>query len=279
MPSLTQVITIASEDGGLRAIARPSTATTPVAGELAALTPSARDQRAALPLAEGDHGAKKSRLTAKSAADACIEADRVGYDNAPRACSDFRLSSRQGGRPRSSRTRTPTNVEKIFRLAGRRKLLSCMGFWSTRCTTTARSTITRSAPCPEGARLASELGTECHAIVIGLRPLRLLLSSATGSPRRSTASGSRGPSQPWSTRGRGDRWRADPVRAVRAAACSAFRDRRRLADAPYAGVCNGVTNVLVEDGQFSSPSGRSCRTRQISSVHYRAKLGVIIGVA
>ena len=130
----------------------------------------------------------------------------------------------------------------------------------------------------EGAKLAAELGTECHAIVVGEGVSDELASQL----------GNYGASKVY--RVEGPEGLAQPVVDAMAAAIEAndlgyalfgggllgFEIGAGLAARLDAGVCMEVTNVRVEDGKLVAERpilGDS----QISSVHYRSKVGVIIG--
>src|SRR3954466_15005201 len=129
----------------------------------------------------------------------------------------------------------------------------------------------------EGAKLAGELGTECHAIVVG-----------EGSDDLAAQLGNWGASKVY--RVAGPEGLAQPVVDAMAAAIEAggheyalfgggllgFEIGAGLAARLDAGVCMEVTNVRVEEGKLVAERpilGDS----QISSVHYRSKVGVIIG--
>src|SRR3954468_4222974 len=138
----------------------------------------------------------------------------------------------------------------------------------------------------EGARLASELGTECHAIVVGEGVSDDLAGQL----------GNWGASKVY--RVEGPEGLAQPVVDAMAAAIEAggheyalfgggllgFEDggapgARRgagLAARLDAGVCMEVTNVRVEDDKLVAERP-ILQDSQISSVHYRSKVGVIIG--
>src|SRR4051812_27088013 len=129
----------------------------------------------------------------------------------------------------------------------------------------------------EGAKLAGELGTECHAIVVG-----------EVSDDLAAQLGNYGASKVY--RVEGPEGLAQPVVDAMAAAIEAndldyalfgggllgFEIGAGLAARLDAGVCMEVTNVRVEEGKLVAERpilGDS----QISSVHYRSKVGVIIG--
>src|SRR3954468_6694394 len=130
----------------------------------------------------------------------------------------------------------------------------------------------------EGAKLASELGTECHAIVVGEGVSDELASQLGDYGARKVY------------RVEGPEGLAQPVVDAMAAAIEAndleyalfgggllgFEIGAGLAARLDAGVCMEVTNVRVEAGKLVAERpilGDS----QISSVHYRSKVGVIIG--
>jgi electron transfer flavoprotein alpha subunit len=130
----------------------------------------------------------------------------------------------------------------------------------------------------EGARLASELGTECHAIVVGEGVADDLASQL----------GNYGASKVY--RVEGPEGLAQPVVDAMAAAIEAggheyalfgggllgFEIGAGLAARLDAGVCMEVTAVRVEDGKAIAERP-ILKDSQISSVHYRSKVGVIIG--
>ncbi len=130
----------------------------------------------------------------------------------------------------------------------------------------------------EGARLASELGTECHAIVVGEGVADDLASQL----------GNYGASKVY--RVEGPEGLAQPVIDAMAAAIEAggheyalfgggllgFEIGAGLAARLDAGVCMEVTAVRVEDGKLVAERP-ILKDSQISSVHYRSRVGVIIG--
>src|SRR5215212_7039047 len=123
----------------------------------------------------------------------------------------------------------------------------------------------------EGARLASELGGECHAIVVGdkaglgdevLAPL-----GAHGASKVFRAEGPEGLAQPVidaMAKVIGD---GGHGYALFGAGLVARLD---------AGVCMEVTSVRVEDGNLVAERP-ILKDSQISDVHYRSDVGVIIG--
>jgi electron transfer flavoprotein alpha subunit len=132
----------------------------------------------------------------------------------------------------------------------------------------------------EGARLASELGTECHAIVVGdkaglgddvLAPL-----GAHGATKVFRAEGPEGLAQPVvdamakviADNGHGY--------ALFGGGLLGFEIGAGLTARLDAGVCMEVTSVRVEDGKLVAERP-ILQDSQISDVHYRADVGVIIG--
>ena len=130
----------------------------------------------------------------------------------------------------------------------------------------------------EGARLASELGTECHAIVVGEGISDDLAGQLGnyGAAKVFRAEGPEGLAQPVVDAmatvigEHGHRY------ALFGGGLLGFEIGAGLAARLDAGVCMEVTEVKVEDGKLVAERpilGDS----QISSVHYRSKVGVIIG--
>src|SRR5215470_10338907 len=130
----------------------------------------------------------------------------------------------------------------------------------------------------EGARRAQELGTECHAIVVGEGVGDDLAASlgAYGATKVFRAEGPEGLAQPvvdamaQVIEANGHEY------ALFGGGLLGFEIGAGLAARLDAGVCMEVTNVRVEGGKLVAERpilGDS----QISSVHYRSKVGVIIG--
>jgi electron transfer flavoprotein alpha subunit len=132
----------------------------------------------------------------------------------------------------------------------------------------------------EGARLASELGTECHAIVVG---------DKAGLPDDLVGSlGGYGASKVF--RVEGPEGLAQPVVDAMAHVIEAnghdyalfgggllgFEIGAGLAARLDAGVCMEVTNVHVEDSKLVAERP-ILKDSQVAQVHYRSKVGVIIG--
>src|SRR5919197_6314231 len=129
----------------------------------------------------------------------------------------------------------------------------------------------------EGARLASELGSECHAIVVGDVADDLAASL-----------GSYGATKVY--RAQGPEGLAQPVVDAMAAAIEAgghdyalfgggllgFEIGAGLAARLDAGVCMEVTNVRVQDGNLVAERP-ILKDSQVAQVQYRSKVGVIIG--
>src|SRR6201985_1787689 len=130
----------------------------------------------------------------------------------------------------------------------------------------------------EGAKLASELGSECHAIVVGEGVTDDLASQlgAYGASKVFRVEGPEGLAQPV----------VDAMAQVISAngheyalfggGLLGFEIGAGLAARLDAGVCMEVTNVRVEDGKLVAERP-ILKDSQISSVHYRSKVGVIIG--
>ena len=132
----------------------------------------------------------------------------------------------------------------------------------------------------EGARLAGELGTECHAIVVGdkagLTDELCGSLGAYGATKVFRAEGPEGLAQPVvdaMAKVIGDNGHGY---ALFGGGLLGFEIGAGLTARLDAGVCMEVTNVRVEDGKLVSERpilGDS----QISDVHYNAGVGVIIG--
>src|SRR3954452_13106475 len=132
----------------------------------------------------------------------------------------------------------------------------------------------------EGARLASELGTECHAIVVGDKsglPDDLVATLGSyGATKVFRAEGPEGLAQPVvdaMAKVIGDNGHEY---ALFGGGLLGFEIGAGLTARVDAGVCMEVTNVRVEDGKLVSERpilGDS----QVSDVHYDAGVGVIIG--
>jgi electron transfer flavoprotein alpha subunit len=132
----------------------------------------------------------------------------------------------------------------------------------------------------EGARLAQQIGGECHAIVVGdkaglgddvLAPL-----GAHGATKVFRAEGPEGLSQPVvdaMAKVIGDNGHGY---ALFGGGLLGFEIGAGLAARLDAGVCMEVTNVRVEDGKLVAERP-ILKDSQISSVHYRSGVGVIIG--
>jgi electron transfer flavoprotein alpha subunit len=132
----------------------------------------------------------------------------------------------------------------------------------------------------EGARLASELGGECHAIVVGdkaglgddvLAPL-----GAHGASKVFRAEGPEGLAQPVidaMAKVIGD---GGHGYALFGGGLLGFEIGAGLAARLDAGVCMEVTSVRVEDGKLVAERP-ILKDSQISDVHYRSDVGVIIG--
>jgi electron transfer flavoprotein alpha subunit len=132
----------------------------------------------------------------------------------------------------------------------------------------------------EGARLAGEIGTECHVIVVG--------DKAGLSDELCASLGSYGATKVF--RAEGPEGLAQPVVDAMAQVVEAnghdyvmfgggllgFEIGAGLAARLDAGVCMEVTEVKVEDGKLVARRP-ILQDSQVSDVHYRSKVGVIIG--
>jgi electron transfer flavoprotein alpha subunit len=132
----------------------------------------------------------------------------------------------------------------------------------------------------EGARLASELGTECHAIVVG--------ETAGLSDELLGSLGRYGAAKVY--RAEGPEGLAQPVVDAMAQVVQAnghdyvmfgggllgFEIGAGLAARLDAGVCMEVTEVVVQDGKAVARRP-ILQDSQVSDVHYRSDVGVIIG--
>jgi electron transfer flavoprotein beta subunit len=125
MPSLTQVIKIDVEDGKLRCERQAEYGYDTVLLELPAVV-SVGDaiNEPRYPSLKAIMGAKKKPLDTKSASDAGIEADRVGFENARAHCSDFAApAAKEPGRIIEDED-TAETVEQIVAWLDERKLLA-----------------------------------------------------------------------------------------------------------------------------------------------------------
>src|SRR4051794_36772020 len=132
----------------------------------------------------------------------------------------------------------------------------------------------------EGARLAGELGTECHAIVVG--------DKAGLSDELLGSLGNYGATKVY--RAEGPEGLAQPVVDAMAQVVESgghdyvmfgggllgFEIGAGLAARLDAGVCMEVTEVKVQDGKLVARRP-ILQDSQVSDVHYRSKVGVIIG--
>src|ERR671918_1791448 len=132
----------------------------------------------------------------------------------------------------------------------------------------------------EGARLASELGGECHAVVVGEKaglPDDLCASLGRyGATKVFRAEGPEGLAQPVvdamakviSEHGHGY--------ALFGGGLLGFEIGAGLTARLDAGVCMEVTSVRVEDGKLVAERP-ILQDSQVSDVHYNSGVGVIIG--
>src|SRR5262249_40153694 len=125
MPSLTQVIKIDVEDGKLRCERQAEYGYDTVLVQLPAVI-SVGDaiNEPRYPSLKAIMGAKKKPLDTKTVADAGIEADRVGYDNARAHCSDFAAPPAKEAGKIIEDEDTGETVEQIVAWLDERKLLA-----------------------------------------------------------------------------------------------------------------------------------------------------------
>jgi electron transfer flavoprotein beta subunit len=125
MPSLTQVIDIKVEGGALRCERQAEYGYDTVEVQLPAVI-SVGDaiNEPRYPSLKAIMGAKKKPLETKSAGDAGIEADRVGFENARAHCSDFAAPPAKAAGKIIEDEDTNDTVEQIIAWLDERKLLS-----------------------------------------------------------------------------------------------------------------------------------------------------------
>src|SRR6201991_3888056 len=125
MPSLTQVIKIDVEDGALKCERQAEYGYDTVSLALPAVI-SVGDaiNEPRYPSLKAIMGAKKKPLDLKSAGDAGIEADRVGYENARAHCSDFAAPPAKEAGKIIEDEDTSETVEQIVAWLDERKLLA-----------------------------------------------------------------------------------------------------------------------------------------------------------
>jgi electron transfer flavoprotein beta subunit len=125
MPSLTQVIKLDVEDGVLRCERQAEYGYDTVAIELPAVI-SVGDaiNEPRYPSLKAIMGAKKKPLETKSAGDAGIEGDRVGYDHARAHCAEFNAPPAKPEGEVWEDEDTNETVEKIVAWLDERKLLA-----------------------------------------------------------------------------------------------------------------------------------------------------------
>src|SRR6201991_1697603 len=130
----------------------------------------------------------------------------------------------------------------------------------------------------EGAKLAGELGTECHAIVVGEGVSDELASQlgAYGAAKVYRVEGPEGLAQPVVDAMAAAIEAGGHEYALFGGGLLGFEIGAGLAARLDGGGCMEVTAVRVEDGKLVAERP-ILQDSQISSVHYRSKLGVIIG--
>ena len=226
-------------------------------------------------------GAKKKPLETKSAADAGIEADRVGYDNARAHCTDFAAPPAKAAGPDHRGRGHERDGREDRRLAGREEAAGMSGILVYALHYEGAFNKNSLGAVSEGARLASELGTECHAIVVGdeavcRRPARAQLGTY-GATKVFRVEGPEGLAQPVvDAMAAGRSPTAATSYALFGGGLLGFEIGAGLAARLDAGVCMEVTDVRVEDGKLVAERP-ILQDSQISDVHYRSGVGVIIG--
>jgi electron transfer flavoprotein alpha subunit len=130
----------------------------------------------------------------------------------------------------------------------------------------------------EGARLASELGTECHAIVVGEGISDDLASQlgAYGAAKVYRVEGPEGLAQPVVDAMAAAIEAGGHEYALFGGGLLGFEIGAGLAARLDAGVCMEVTEVKVQDGKLVARRP-ILQDSQVSDVHYRSRVGVIIG--
>src|SRR5690242_2762650 len=125
MPSLTQVIDIQVQEGGLRCERQAEYGYDTVQIDLPAVI-SVGDaiNEPRYPSLKAIMGAKKKPLETKSAADAAIDAGRVGYEHARAHCAEFNAPPPKAAGEVFEDEDTNETVEKIVRWLDERKLLA-----------------------------------------------------------------------------------------------------------------------------------------------------------
>ena len=132
----------------------------------------------------------------------------------------------------------------------------------------------------EGARLAGELGTECHAVVVGEKaglPDELCASLGDyGATKVFRADGPEGLAQPVVDAMAQVIEANDHDYALFGGGLLGFEIGAGLAARLDAGVCMEVTEVEARDGKLVAKRP-ILQDSQVSEVHYRSRVGVIIG--
>ena len=125
MPSLTQVIKIDVEDGALRCERQAEYGYDTVEVELPGRhLRRRRDQRAALPVAEGDHGRQEEAARhARRPATSASTPRKVGGDGSRVVCGDFKPPPQKAAGQIIEDEDTNETVEKIVAWLDERKLI------------------------------------------------------------------------------------------------------------------------------------------------------------
>src|SRR5215217_7052788 len=128
----------------------------------------------------------------------------------------------------------------------------------------------------EGARLASELGTECHAIVVGDKADLCDSLGGYGAAKVHRVDGPEGLAQPVVDAMAKVIQDNDLSYALFGGGLLGFEIGAGLTARLDAGVCMEVTSIRVEDGKLVAERP-ILQDSSISDVHYNAGVGVIIG--
>ena len=275
MPSLTQVIKMDVDDGKLRCERQAEYGYDTVEIKLPAVI-SVGDaiNEPRYPSLKAIMGAKKKPLDTVAAADADIDAGRVGGDNsAAQWTSSKAPPPKAAGHDHRGRGHERDGREDR-RLARREEAdLAWPTSWSTPCTTRAPSTRTRSARSPRAHAWPPSWAASAT------RSSSAATTSPTSSPPRLGAFGAtkvfraRGPR---ASRSRSStRWpRSSPTTATAtrcsAAACSASRSAPAWPRA-WAPASPWRSPPCASRAASSSPSARSSATRPISRDHTTAR--------
>ena len=279
MPSLTQVIKIEVEDGGLRCERQAEYGYDTVQIELPAVI-SVGDaiNEPRYPSLKAIMGAKKKPLETKSAGDAGIEADRVGYDNARAHCADFKAPPPKAAGGVFEDEDTNETVEKIVALARREEAAGMSGIlvyalhYEGAFNKNSLGAVSEGAKLAQSSAASATRSSSARASATTWRPS----SATTARPRCTASKAPRASPSRWSTRWPRRSRPSGHEYALFGGGLLGFEIGAGLAARLDAGVCMEVTAVRAEDGKLVAERP-ILQDSQISSVHYRCQVGVIIG--